>query len=832
VKYLTIGRKLVLAGLLFMIPFATVTYMMVSSINSEKVEFAKLELMGTEYYVPLSALLKDLQEHNSAAVNWRSGDASFKDIVAKKTADIEADLAQVDDQDRLLDSSLHTSEQWHGLRTSIETLLDPNAQISAGESLAQHQKVIDATVFMISKVSDNSKLTLDPDMDTYYLMNVVMFQGPATSDFLAQARSLNSLVSANRSGTPEQYNELNRLSILADFSEDGVADSYSRALGFNQVLVPELGDSIHGTSAGVKESTDKIRSLAAAHAVDTDYRDVDASLTHNINQLFELEGRTTTSLSRLLGIRLARWQSTIDYTLVGAGAGLISVLVISFFVLRDITIPLQRLVGIANKIAGGGGNYSIRALKRSDDEIGTLVDAFNEMLGQIQKRDADLNNSQADLEKRVAERTEEVVNSLSLVHATLESTTDGILVTDAEGNPTSYNGKFLEMWKIPDQGPRHSGKRKTSTITSPLSSDYTRFLTHIGELRTDPEKESFDLLELRDGRLFEQYSKPQRVDNKCVGRVWSFRDITERKRAEREMQEMHQQLLDTSRQAGMAEVATSVLHNVGNVLNSVNISCAQVASLVKKSKVENLSKVVEMLAEHSSDLGVFLTSDPKGKQVPAYLGQLSQHLVGQHRTALDELIRLQENIDHIKEIVVMQQSYAKVSGVTESLTITSLLEDAIRLNENSLERHGVDVQREYADVSPMQVQKHKILQILVNLIRNSKHACDESLRTDKRIILRVSTARDLVMVSVIDNGIGIPPENLKSIFGHGFTTKKDGHGFGLHSSALAAKEMGGSLTVESNGRGKGATFTLILPYIRTTTNSGNIRRLAEPAMAA
>ena len=291
----------------------------------------------------------------------------------------------------------------------------------------------------------------------------------------------------------------------------------------------------------------------------------------------------------MLGIRLARWQSTIDYTLAGAGAGLISVLVISFFVLRDITIPLQRLVGIANKIAGGGGNYSIRAVKRSDDEIGALIDAFNEMLKQIQERDA-------DLEKRVLERTNDVVKSLSLVNATLESTTDGILVTDAEGNLTSSNGKFLEMWKIPDQSDSVHGKQITKTISSPLSTDYTRFLFRIGELIADPEKESFDQLELRDGRLFEQYSKPQRVNNKCVGRVWSFRDITERTRAEREMQDMHQQLLDTSRQAGMAEVATSVLHNVGNVLNSVNVSCTQIATLIKKSKVENLSKIVELLS--------------------------------------------------------------------------------------------------------------------------------------------------------------------------------------------------------------------------------------------
>jgi C4-dicarboxylate-specific signal transduction histidine kinase len=104
-----------------------------------------------------------------------------------------------------------------------------------------------------------------------------------------------------------------------------------------------------------------------------------------------------------------------------------------------------------------------------------------------------------------------------------------------------------------------------------------------------------------------------------------------------------------------------------------------------------------------------------------------------------------------------------------------------------------------------------VLQILVNLIRNAKYACDEAGRPDKRLSMRVTKGDELVRIAVRDNGIGIPPENLTRIFGHGFTTKKDGHGFGLHSGALAAKELGGSLTAHSDGVGRGATFTLELP---------------------
>jgi PAS domain S-box-containing protein len=295
------------------------------------------------------------------------------------------------------------------------------------------------------------------------------------------------------------------------------------------------------------------------------------------------------------------------------------------------------------------------------------------------------------------------------------------------------------------------------------------------------------------------------------GLVMSYSDITERKRSEAEMEKMHKQLLDTSRQAGMAEVATSVLHNVGNVLNSVNVSSSLVSNLVKKSKAANLSKVVAMLNDHAADLGAYLAADPKGKQLPAYLGQLAEHLVGEQSAVLKELNLLHENIEHIKEIVFMQQSYARISGVVETVKITDLVEDALRMNLGALQRHGVEVVREYEDIPPVDLEKHKVLQILVNLVRNAKYACDEGLRPDKQITMRVTQNNNRVQIAVIDNGVGIPEENLVRIFSHGFTTRKEGHGFGLHSAVLTAMELGGSLRVQSDGPGKGATFTLELP---------------------
>ncbi|HYG33754.1 MAG TPA: PAS domain-containing protein, partial [Clostridia bacterium] len=305
-----------------------------------------------------------------------------------------------------------------------------------------------------------------------------------------------------------------------------------------------------------------------------------------------------------------------------------------------------------------------------------------------------------------------------------------------------------------------------------------------------------------------------------VGTFGISKDITPMKQAEAKLEQVHKQLLETSRQAGMAEVATSVLHNVGNVLNSINISASLISDHLKRSKINNVARIGALMYDHTADLGRFFTQDPKGQQLPGYITQLAEHLVQEQAAMLCEVEALKKNIDHVKDIVAMQQSYAKVCGVTEPVKPEELIEDALRMNASALERHEVRVIRDYAaDLPQIVVEKHKVLQILVNLIRNAKIACDESGRSDKQITARarMSSSGEKVCIDVIDNGVGIPAENLTRIFNHGFTTRKDGHGFGLHSGALAARELGGALSVQSDGQGTGATFTLELP--RMASNS-------------
>ena len=293
-------------------------------------------------------------------------------------------------------------------------------------------------------------------------------------------------------------------------------------------------------------------------------------------------------------------------------------------------------------------------------------------------------------------------------------------------------------------------------------------------------------------------------------------EISDRERAESQLEEAHTQLVETSRHAGMAEVATGVLHNVGNVLNSVNVSANLVSDRVRGSKADNLLKVGALLREHADHLESFFANDPRGKLLLDYLPNLGAHLHEERSDMLQEIELLTKNLDHIKEIVAMQQSYASVAGALEPVAIASLADDALQINAAALNRHGVEVIRNYADVPLIMVDKHKVIQILVNLIRNAKYAMEEFGRGHKQLVIGIeTTAEGCVRVTVKDNGQGILPENLVRIFSHGFTTKKDGHGFGLHTSALAASEMQGSLSAHSDGLGTGAIFTLELPQAPT-----------------
>ncbi len=621
---------------------------------------------------------------------------------------------------------------------------------------------------------------------------------------------------------------------------------------------------------------------------------------------------------------------------------------------RLVSEPLLQLAGVARAVARDR-NYGLRAAKAGQDELGQLVDRFNEMLAEIQQREAALQAARDELEQRVQQRTAELAHSVSLLNATLESTADGILVVDRNGRVTSFNNKFVEMWKIPREIVAAKNDDQLLGFVVAQLSDSEAFLAKVQELYAQSGAESFDTLEFKDGRRFERYSQPQRLGDECAGRVWCFRDVSERKRAEEallesqalyhslvehlsagifrkdksgryvfvnswfcrlkrmraeellgktpqelaayelaqqrldassatfetrlaaqgedhheqilrtgeeiqveeeypategtkvflrvvkspvfgsdgriagsqgmmfditaireaeaRLAEAHRELVSASRRAGMAEIATNVLHNVGNVLNSVNTSAGVISERVRGSKVSGVSRLAELLRSHAADLAGFLNQQGRAEHVINYLESLAAQLVAEHARIHSETDELHRNVEHIKEIVAMQQSYARTLGVIEFQQAAELVEDAVRMQAATLARQRVHIERQFDVLPPIAMDRHKVLQILINLVRNAQQALMSARVATPTLTLRIRrVGEDRVQIVVTDNGVGIEPENLIRIFSHGFTTRAGGHGFGLHSGWLAAREMDGALSVQSDGPGCGATFTLELPF--------------------
>jgi len=394
----------------------------------------------------------------------------------------------------------------------------------------------------------------------------------------------------------------------------------------------------------------------------------------------------------------------------------------------------------------------------------------------------------------------------------------GLLSCDVRGQLTHYNRAAMELCGIAAQdgaGPRNPYPVTSQVFLADGTTPVPREERPLARaLRSEICRDVEYVVVRPDGAVRVVLATSQRLvgpEGQPLGALAVVQDITERRYAEEELERVHKQLLMASRQAGMAEVATNVLHKVGNVLNSVNVSASMVSERIKRSKCAGLGKVAALFKQHAADLAAFVSAG-QGKHLPVYLTELASELVAERDAAVTELTALRSNVEHIKEIVAMQQGYARLGGITDTVDVRVLVDDSLRMNEGAFSRHGVTIVRDFEDVPTVRVDKHKVLQILVNVIRNAKYACAEAKGgSERRVTVRVRAASAAVLISVIDTGVGIPRENLDRIFNYGFTTRADGHGFGLHSAALAAKELGGSLRAESPGPGRGATFTLTLP---------------------
>jgi len=497
-----------------------------------------------------------------------------------------------------------------------------------------------------------------------------------------------------------------------------------------------------------------------------------------------------------------------------------------FLVFRhNVLRPVKVLMQGSNRVSEGNLNESIKL--HTQDELGQLTQSFNLMMDRLrntlQEKDDALNKLQElnrTLEDRVNRRTNALEQSETKIRAILDNIRDGVIAINEQGLIESANPAACSIfsYQLDEMMMLHNIFLISDTHTTPLATLANYSDEQDGLFKVTHSSQPEELQGRRpDNSEFpmEVVVSPMQLGGTRL-RVCVVRDISRRKKAEQQLAIAQSQLLEAAHGAGMAEIATGVLHNIRNILNSVNIAGTEIQRIAKNSKIAGLQKANELLKNNLDNLGDFFTLNKKGRLLPEYYVKVADGIESELQQILKESGNLNNKITMMNDVINTQQEYARSGHFSEELTIETLVNDAISVQESSLQKWGVHVKKQLEANLAITVNKSKILQVLTNIVKNAKDAMQENDILNKEKLLQINAEKlndNYILIKITDNGCGITQDKLTSIFNHGYTTKKDGHGFGLHSCANAMTEIGGSIKVESDGPNTGASFIITLPIM-------------------
>jgi PAS domain S-box-containing protein len=794
-RNLKVAQKLMLISVFFIMPDSLMLYLFITGINAN-IKFAQQEVKGNAYQHPLEDLLEYIPEHRLLAIQLRR-DSSVAAEIAQKEKAIDAAFVRLESVDADIGRDLQFTEQGLAkrkrehfqvatVRREWDQLKKSYGQLDEAAMAEKHLHIIKDVRVMITHAGDLSNLILDPDLDSYYLMDATLLALPENQDRIAAVMARGEEVLRQPSISPADQRQLaTYATFLKEADLARIHGSLQTALNedpnfykISPSLQSRIPEALKEYEVCLQHFIDMTERLVQPEHATVTAKGYLAAGKLARGASFNLWRVAAEELDVLLQTRIRAYEKRRAMSLMVAAAALVAALGFVTFITRSISGPLQQQAAEL-KSANDALQAEILERRRAEEE---LRHSENQLANA--QTIARMGSWDWDIPTGTMNWSEENYRIHGFDSADTDVTYDAALTWIHHEDRAFSDSTFKRA--LTDKQPFSFEQRIVRQDGS------TRILQQSGDVVLD-----------NSGNVATIFGTAQ--------------DVTERKLSEQELERVNRELIEVSRAAGMAEVATGVLHNVGNVLNSVNVSALLISDRLGKSRATHLTSVSNLLKENADNLSYFLTRDPRGRMLPKFIQTLAERLEVEQAETLSEAERLAKNISHIKDIVATQQSYARVSGLMESLPASELVEDALGMNGAAFDRHHVEVIRDFANVPPVHVDKHKVLQILVNLIRNAKYAVSESSRAEKRITVRIAkSGKQRVKIVVADNGIGIEKKNLVRIFEHGFTTKEDGHGFGLHSAALAANEMSGSLSVRSAGRGKGATFTLDLPISEIT----------------
>ncbi len=265
---------------------------------------------------------------------------------------------------------------------------------------------------------------------------------------------------------------------------------------------------------------------------------------------------------------------------------------------------------------------------------------------------------------------------------------------------------------------------------------------------------------------------------------------------------------DQAHKEGMANIATEILHNIGNILNSVNTSVQFMREVITTPVFDDLTMANHLLNMNITDIDNFISNDIKGKKLMEFYVNLGKSFDILQNHLSNHIHRLDYKVNSINDIIVAQQNFAVEKAIVEELDIISVLDDSLKLHLSSLDKYKIEIIKNYLYRPKILAQRSKLMHIFFSLISNAKESFLDILRESRYIRITVYNDSTGKYICIEDNGCGIRSDLLEKIFTYGYTTKKEALGFGLHRCTSYMKDMAGEIWAESDGPDKGATFVL------------------------
>ncbi|RKU22827.1 hypothetical protein C6503_03425 [Candidatus Poribacteria bacterium] len=413
---------------------------------------------------------------------------------------------------------------------------------------------------------------------------------------------------------------------------------------------------------------------------------------------------------------------------------------------------------------------------------------------------------------------DQLMAQTQLFQSVFNNISDGVIVADETGRIIMANPYAMQVMGVSPDLPevtmdfdewREEYGFFYSDAVTPLPVDELPLMVAIQGKFVDDVEMFIKGPEVPDGIHISTSSRPlQDSDGNWAGGVAVFRDITDRIKREEALARAFAQ--------GRLEIIDTILHNIGNAINSVAVGIDTIHhQLTNDQLTSRLNALANAIEHHQDNFSDYVKNDPQGQKVLPFILTLSDDYNVVSREWKQIVQRIRDRTRHIVDIIRTQDSYNITSGTRKDINLTAAISDALKILQDSIDRRDIHIEID-ADTVPkeIRIQESQFHQTLVNIIKNAIEAIDalaESGEHSKipRIQFRATINGDFFCLDVTDSGIGIAPEHMDKIFSAGFTTKAQGNGLGLHSSANFVIGSGGRIQALSEGKGKGTTIRIM-----------------------